>query len=72
MISTKLEMDFKDQAGKNFKLTVDDPREDLTNEEVASFMDFIIAKDGFESKGLSLVRKHKAKKVTTKSEEIEL
>ncbi len=72
MIRTKLQMDFKDQLGKNFRLSVDEPREDLSNEEVKEFMEFIIEKDAFDSKGFSLSTIAKAQKVTTEVEEIEL
>ena len=50
-----LELIFKNQAGKNARLSIKDPREDLTPQEVEALMNDIIAKKIFETPGGDLV-----------------
>jgi len=50
-----LELIFKNQAGKNARLSIKDPREDLTPQEVEALMNDIIAKNIFETPGGDLV-----------------
>jgi len=50
-----LELIFKNEAGKNARLSVRDPKEDLTPQEVEDFMNNIIAKNVFETSGGDLV-----------------
>ena len=44
MGKSKLEMEFKDADGKKFSLSLDEPREDITDLEVKAVMDDVIAK----------------------------
>ncbi|MFU0800344.1 MAG: DUF2922 domain-containing protein [Xylanivirga thermophila] len=46
-----LEMVFKTGEGKNFRLTLNEPREDITSEEIKSAMDLIKAKNIFSTPG---------------------
>ena len=50
-----LELIFKNMAGKNAKISVKDPKEDLTPQEVQAVMDDIIAKNIFETSGGDMV-----------------
>lgn len=50
-----LELIFKNTAGKNARLSVPDPKEDLTTEEVQALMDNILEKNVFETSGGDLV-----------------
>lgn len=68
----KLELNFKDSNGKNFKLTVDNPIEELTKENIEPVCNTIIEKDVFENKGASLLSIGKVEKVMTTTEEIEM
>jgi len=51
----KLEMIFVNAAGKKTKISVDDPRSDLTSQEVQTVMNDIIARNIFNSTGGDLV-----------------
>lgn len=48
-----LELIFETTAGKDVVLSVDEPREDLTAQELAAGMQTIIAQDIFEVEGSS-------------------
>jgi uncharacterized protein YggL (DUF469 family) len=50
-----LELVFKNQAGKNTRISVKDPKEDLTTQEVEALMNSIIEKNVFETTGGDLV-----------------
>ena len=64
-----LYLTFINEEGKKRSITIDDPREDVSDLEVATTMDLIIAKDIFEPK---LVSKDSARIVTTTVEDIEI
>lgn len=49
-----LELIFETAAGKNVTLSIDDPRENLTNEELQTSMQTIIAQNVFEVEGSPL------------------
>jgi len=51
----KLEMIFVNAAGKKTKISVDDPRADLTPQEVQTVMNNIIARNIFDSTGGDLI-----------------
>lgn len=61
----KLLMCFKDEDGKSVNLTVDSPREDLTEAEIKACMDLIVEKDIFAPSGLSIVTSVEARIVET-------
>lgn len=46
-----LEMVFKTAEDKSYRLTLNDPKEDLTGEEVKEVMDFIVDNDIFNIGG---------------------
>lgn len=47
----KLLMTFKDSEGKRVSISVDSPREDLTEEEIHGVMNLIVEKDIFSPNG---------------------
>ncbi|GLI51873.1 hypothetical protein TSYNTROOL_19590 [Tepidanaerobacter syntrophicus] len=50
-----LELIFKNQAGKNARMSMQDPKDDLTADQVQSLMDNILEKNIFETTGGDLV-----------------
>ncbi|QGU00851.1 hypothetical protein SYNTR_2257 [Candidatus Syntrophocurvum alkaliphilum] len=62
-ITTTLEMDFENQAGRNVKLRVNEANEDIEQTEVLSVMNSILSKDIFTSNGGDLVSKRGAQLV---------
>lgn len=52
-----LRMVFRNQAGKNVTISLDDPRADVTSAEIEAAMDLIIARNIFTSSGGDLVSK---------------
>ncbi len=65
-----LEMIFKTGAGKTFKLTFDNPREDITPLEIETAMDLVITKDIFSVEG-GLTEVFGANIVTTETQVID-
>ena len=72
MIKTKLEMEFKDIQGKKFGLSLEEPRENLTEIEVKTAMEEVIAKNIFATSAGDIVEAVGAKLVTTTVEELEI
>ena len=64
-LNKKLVMTFKTTADKKVSLTIDNPREDLSEEEIKDVMDLIIAKNIFASCGSELASLVSAKVVQT-------
>ena len=64
MEERKLTMTFKNVLGNNFTLTIDDPREDLEEDDVVNVMNLIKEKNIFQPKETILLKK-KSKIVTT-------
>jgi len=54
-VDKSLELIFNNEAGKNARLSIKDPKEDLTTQEVEALMNNIIAKNIFETSGGDLV-----------------
>ena len=71
-IKTKLLMTFKTSDDKKVSITVDNPREDLTETEIKEAMNTIIEKDIFSPNGGSLVSSVSAKVVQTDTTEYDL
>lgn len=65
MEKTKLEMEFLDEANKKFVISIDEPRSDITPEEVSQAMATIINCNVFNSKMLDLVKANDARIVST-------
>ncbi|HZK00121.1 MAG TPA: DUF2922 domain-containing protein [Tissierellaceae bacterium] len=71
MDKKKLEMDFVDGVNKRFRITLDDPREDLDAIQIEAAMDEVIANNVFLSNGVDLVGFDAARIITTSVEEME-
>lgn len=70
-MKAKLEMDFIDETNKRFRLSIDDPKEDLDILEVETAMDTVIANNVFVSNGVDLIGYDAARIITTTVEEME-
>ncbi|NLV87878.1 MAG: DUF2922 domain-containing protein [Tissierellia bacterium] len=70
MEKKKLEMEFLNEGGKKFVISIDDPRDDLTGEEVGQAMADIIANNVFVSSMEDLVEAKEARIVTTTVEQL--
>lgn len=53
-IKKRLVMSFKNSTGKNVSISVDNPREDLTELEIKTNMELILAKNVFAPNGETL------------------
>ena len=71
-IKTKLLMTFKSSDDKKVSITVDNPREDLTETEIKEAMNTIIEKDIFSPNGGYLVSAVSAKVVQTDTTDYDL
>lgn len=65
MSKTKLEMEFLDEANKKFVVSIDQPRPDVTPEEIGVAMNDIVAHNVFTSSTMDLVAPKEARFVTT-------
>lgn len=68
----KLMMTFKTDGDKKVSITVDNPREDLTEAEVKTAMELILSKNIFEVSGYSFIALVDAKIVETGTTEFDL
>ena len=64
MIRKYLQLTFKNQEGGNFTLSVNDPKENITEAEVEGVMDTIIDQNAFYTNGGELASKNSARIVT--------
>lgn len=71
-MSATLEMTFVNQAGNKVTLRVANPREDITDTEVRTAMDTVIAKNVFSSSGGDLVSVAGARIVSREVTEIDV
>ena len=71
-IKTKLLMSFKTDADKQVSLSVDDPRTDLTEQEIIDTMNLILSKNIFAFNGSNLALALDAKIVKTDTTEYDL
>lgn len=69
---SKLLMTFKDSQDKKVSISVDDPKADLTEEEIKNTMELIVEKDVFSPKGGKLEAVLEAKVVETNTTEHDL
>ncbi len=60
-----LELQFVNEEGKTVRLSVDAPRDDVTQIQVANVMDVIIAANVFPSSGGDLMEKKGARLIDT-------
>lgn len=71
-VKKKLLMTFKTTDDKNVSISVDNPREDITEEEISNAMTIILNKDIFFPNGSTLVSLVGAKIVETGTTEFDL
>lgn len=64
-VSLTIVMTFKTIAGNKISLSIVDPRDDLTEQEIKDVMELIITKDIFAPNGAPLVEAVEAKIVKT-------
>ena len=64
-INKRLVMTFKTTNDKKVSLSVDDPREDITESEIKSAMDLVVAKNIFAPNGADIASIVEAKVVVT-------
>lgn len=67
-----LEMTFKNAADSKVNISLDNPREDLTEAEIKTTMDLIVAKNLFNTTGGDIVQTVGARRVTTTVQELEI
>lgn len=67
-----LEMTFKNAADSKVNISVDNPREDLTEAEIKTAMDLIVAKNLFNTTGGDIVQTVGARRVITTVQELEI
>ncbi|MGL4877037.1 MULTISPECIES: DUF2922 domain-containing protein [Peptostreptococcaceae] len=71
-VEVKLLMTFLSESGKKVSLFVTDPREDVTEAEIKSVMELIVAKNIFAPGGDNIVSAKDAKIVQTATTEFDL
>ena len=68
----KLVMTFKSSDDKKISLSVDNPREDITENEIKSAMDLVVSKNIFAPNGSDIVDIFEAKVIVTGTTEYDL
>lgn len=68
----RLVMSFKNTLGRVVSISVDDPREDVTEAEIKKVMDMIVEKNIFVPNGADIVEAIEAKVVVTDTTEFDL
>lgn len=63
----KLVMIFRNSAGKNVTISIDDPKDDLTEEQIKTAMGLIVEKNVFKKNDYALVEAVEAQIVTTQT-----
>ena len=71
-VTKKLLMTFKTDEDKNVSISVEDPKQNLTESEILEAMNLIIEKDVFMPNGETLLEKVGAKVVETETQEYDL
>ena len=71
MEKKKLEMDFLDELNKKFRLSIDDPKEDVDRIQIQAAMEEILAHNVFVSNGVDLVDLNAARIIRTIVDEME-
>lgn len=70
--SLKLVMTFKSEGDKTVNLTIDDPRDDISETEVISAINLILDKNIFSPDNVDLKEAVKAKVIQTETTEFDL
>lgn len=68
----KLVMIFKNSAGKKVSISIDDPKDDITEQEIKTAMELIVTKNVFKKNDYALVEAVEAQIVTTDTTEYDL
>lgn len=68
----RLLMNFMSELDRKVSISVDDPREDITEDEIKEVMDLIVEKNIFAPNGADLVATVDAKIVVTDTTEFDL
>ncbi|WP_195928855.1 DUF2922 domain-containing protein [Clostridium sp. 1001270J_160509_D11] len=68
----KLVMIFRNSAGKNVTISIDDPKDDLTEEQIKTAMELIVEKNVFKKNDYALVEAVEAQIVTTQTTDYDL
>ena len=68
----RLLMNFMSELDRKVSISVDDPREDITEDEIKEVMDLIVEKNIFAPNGADLVDTVEAKIVVTDTTEFDL
>ena len=71
-VTKKLLMTFKTDEDRNVSISVEDPKQNLTESEILEAMNLIREKDVFMPNGEALVEKVGAKVVETETQEYDL
>ena len=72
MDEKKLIMTFKNSLGNSFSITIDDPREDLVEQDIIDAMNLIKSKNIFQPKGYDIAECISAKVVNSTTTEYDL
>lgn len=72
MDEKKLIMTFKNTLGNSFSITIDDPREDLVEQDIIDAMNLIKSKNIFQPKGYDIAECISAKVVNSTTTEYDL
>ena len=72
MEEKKLVMVFKNSIGKNVSISIEDPKDNLTETEIKTAMDLIVEKNVFKKNDYALASAVKAEIVTTNTTEYDL
>lgn len=67
-----LEMEFRDAGFRSFKMNLDEPREELTGQEIKTVMDDIVDKDIFKTTNGQLKEVVGARVITTTVSDFEM
>lgn len=67
-----LQLDFEDALGKTFRLSIENPQDDIVLSEVEDCMDTIISAKVFESNGVDLVARSGARIIKTTTNTLEV
>ena len=72
MDEKKLIMTFKNTLGNSFSITIDDPRDDLEEQDIIDAMNLIKTKNIFQPKGYDIAEYISAKVVNSTTTEYDL
>lgn len=67
-----LYMTFKNSLGNSCTISVDDPRQDITEQNIIDFMNLVVTKNIFQPKGYDITTTVSAKIVDATTEEYNL